>query len=176
MRSVPMVFALLLVCGIPAAAQGAPRPEDRAAIDACLDQANDAPERCIGLLYKACTDAPEGSTTAGMGACAQRETAVWQEKIDASLMALLEGPLGQTEAQPWNRPPENKRDKAVPGTDILNDMERAWLSFRAKKCDALAMQAEGGSLSRVLYGSCIYDETARHALWLKSLVEDTQPH
>ena len=47
------------------------------------------------------------------------EIAVWQENIDATLKQLLDGSLGQTKAQPWNRPAENKREKEVPGTDIL---------------------------------------------------------
>jgi uncharacterized protein YecT (DUF1311 family) len=95
--------------------------------------------------------------------------------MEASLKQLRAGSLGQTEADPANRPPENKRAGKVPGTNIINDMQQTWISFRAKKCDTEAMQAEGGSLSRVLYGSCFYDETARHALWLASLVDDTSP-
>jgi uncharacterized protein YecT (DUF1311 family) len=176
MRRVAAAAILFVALGVAAAAQSLPLAEDRAAIDACLQQEKDAPERCIGIVYKPCTDAPEGSSTAGMGDCASREKAVWDEKVDASFKQLLAGTLGQTAAEPWNRPPENKRDTKVPGTDILNDMQRTWRSWRAKKCDALSMQAEGGSLSRVLYGSCIYEETARHALWLAALVEDTQPH
>ena len=93
--------------------------------------------------------------------------------MEASLAALMTGSLGQTDAQPYNRPDENRRDAPVKGTDILSDMQRTWVIWRAKKCDALAMQAEGGTLSRVIYGSCVYEETARHALWLKALVEDT---
>jgi uncharacterized protein YecT (DUF1311 family) len=173
---VVLAVALIVTFGVAAAAQNPPLAQDRAAIDACLQQNTDTPERCIGTVYKPCSDAPAGSSTAGMGDCAGRETAVWEEKINASFKELLAGSLGQTEAESWNRPPENKRDKRVPGTDILNDMERTWLLLRAKKCDALAMQAEGGSLSRVLYGSCIYEETARHALWLSALAEDTKPH
>lgn len=176
MQSIIVAALLLLSSALSAMAQDVRLAEDRAAVDACLQQEKDAPEHCIGTVYKPCTDAPDGSSTAGMGDCAQRETAVWEEKIDASFKELLAGPLGQTEAEPWNRPPENKRDKKVPGTDILNDMQQTWRSWRAKKCDALSMQAEGGSLSRVLYGSCVYEETARQALWLASLVDDTQPH
>ena len=92
--------------------------------------------------------------------------------IDTNLKQLLDGPLGKTVAQPWNRPPQNKRDHAVPGADIINDMQQTWVVWRAKKCDTAAMQYEEGTLSRVIYGACIYEETGRHALWLKSLVED----
>ena len=175
-RRAAVAAAFLIALGAVAAAQDLPLAEDRAAIDACLAKAADMPESCIGTAYARCIETPEGSTTAGMGACSWRETAVWDEKMDASLKQLLTGSLGQTVADPSNRPPENKRDGKVPGTDIINDMQKTWVMFRAKKCDTGAMQAEGGSLSRVLYGSCFYDETARHALWLATLVDDTKPH
>ena len=175
MRNLKAATLLLLVSALPATAQPAPRPADRATIDACLQQQKDTPERCIGIVTKACTDAPGGSTTAGLGFCAQHEMQVWQEKMQASLKQLRAGPLGQTKAEPWNRPPENKREHAVPGADIIDDMQRAWLAWRAKMCDTAAMQYEGGSLSRVIYGDCIYRETARHALWLQQQVDDNRP-
>ena len=176
MRTVNSAALLLLLSfALPATAQPAPRAADRALIDTCLQKEKDTPERCIGLVYKGCTDAPGGSTTAGLGYCAQRETQVWQEKMQASLRQLLAGPLGRTQAEPWNRPAENKRERAVPGADIIDDMQRAWLAWRAKMCDTAAMQYEGGSLSRVIYGDCIFRETARHALWLAQQVDDNAP-
>ncbi len=172
MRAVLAAFFLFATLPGVAWAQTA-QPQDRARIDACLQTAKDNPERCIGVVYTPCTDSREGGTTAGMGDCGARETAVWSEKLEASLAALLTGSLGQTDAEPWNRPNENRRDATVKGRDILKDMQQTWIAWRAKKCDTLAMQAEGGTLSRVLYGSCFYEETARQALWLKSLVNDT---
>jgi|SRR5665213_2884939 len=173
---VPAAWALLLAVSMsPAAAQQPALDNDRAAIDTCLRDTQGAPDHCIGIVYMPCTEDREGSTTRGMQQCASREMAVWQEKIDDSMKKLSSGPFGATEAQPWNRPPENKRERMVPGTDILNDMAKTWTVWRAKKCDALAMQAEGGSLSRVIYGACLYDETARHALWLRTVVDDTAP-
>src|SRR5581483_9954452 len=148
-----MTALILLACAHAAAAEPA-QPQDRATIDACLQTAKDNPERCVGLVYTPCRDSRAGGTTAGMGGCAARETAVWSEKLDASLQALLAGPLGDTDAEPWNRPAENRRDATVKGRDILKDMQQTWIAWRAKKCDTLAMQAEGGTLSRVLYGSC----------------------
>ena len=90
----------------------------------------------------------------------------------ASLKQLREGPLGKTVAQSWNRPPQNRRDHAVPGTDIIDDMERTWALSRAKLCDAEAMQYEEGSLSRIIYIKCINREAARHAIWLAQQVDD----
>ena len=166
-------LALLLLAVTPTLASAQVQPDDRAAIEACLQSEKDNVERCIGTVYRPCSETREGSTTSGMGECAGRETAVWSERMEASLAALMTGSLGQTDAQPYNRPNENRRDAPVKGTDILSDMQRTWVIWRAKKCDALAMQAEGGTLSRVIYGSCVYEETARHALWLKALLEDT---
>ena len=169
----PRLAALLLLILTPALASAQARPDDSAAIEACLRSAKDNPERCIGTVYRPCADTGEGGTTAGMGVCAARETAVWNETLEENLIMLVNGPLGKTTAQPYNRPSENRRRTPVKGTDILRDMHQTWMFWRAKKCDTLAMQAEGGSLSRVLYGKCIYEETARQALWLKALVADT---
>lgn len=166
------VAVIVVLAMAPSAAAAPARPADRAAIDTCLREAQDNPTHCIGLIYTPCSETPVGSTTAGMGECVARETQVWSELIDENFRTLLAGPLGQTEAQTWNRPAENRRDKPVAGTDILNDMQRTWALWRAKKCDTEAMQFEGGTLSRVLYGVCTYKETARQALWLKSLADD----
>ncbi len=171
--------AFLLTSVTVASAQPAVRPADRAAIDACLQREKDTPARCVGIVYRPCSEAPQSPTdrfppgsTAGRGDCAEREIAVWEEKIDASLAALRAGPLGHKVAQPWNWPDENKRAHAVPGTEIIDDMQRTWLLARAKLCDTAAMRYEGGTLSRVVYATCINAETARHALWLMDLEND----
>jgi hypothetical protein len=170
---------LLLASACPVSAQPAVRPADRAAIDTCLQREKDTPERCIGSLYRACAEAPQGphdqvppGSTAGRSDCAEREIAVWEAKIAASLKALRAGPLGLTVAQPWNRPTENKRAKAVPGTDIIDDMQRTWVLSRAKLCDTEALRYEEGTFSRVVYATCINEQTARHALWLMKLEND----
>jgi uncharacterized protein YecT (DUF1311 family) len=174
---------LLLLSTTAALADDPPivRSEDRAAINACLEKQKDDPEHCISAVLQPCIDAPRSDndpyphdSTRGQGDCTQREIAVWDEKSAASLKALRDGPLGKTTTQPWNRPPQNKRAQAVPGTNIIDDMERTWVSFRAKLCDTEAMQYEEGSLSRVVYIKCVNRETARHALWLAQQVDANQ--
>ena len=181
MRFVSAAVLLAAMTPVAALPDDAPRAraEDRAAIDACLEIQKDEPERCIAAVMQPCIDAPRGGndpyphdSTRGQGDCAEREIAVWDEKSVASLKQLREGPLGKTVAQPWNRPPQNKRDHAVPGTDIIDDMERSWALARAKLCDTEAMQYEEGSLSRVIYIKCINREAARHAIWLAQQVDD----
>jgi uncharacterized protein YecT (DUF1311 family) len=174
MRLILAAGALLLA--LPASAQDAARPDDRAAIEACLQRETGAPERCIGTVDNACENEPGSGTTPGIEDCAGREQRVWQEKIEESLKRLNAGPLGTTKALPWNRPRENARKREVPGTDIIADMERTFVIWRAKMCDTTAMQAEGGTLSRVIYASCVYKETGRHALWLRELEAHVAPH
>jgi hypothetical protein len=174
MRLILAVGVLLLA--LPASAQDAVRADDRAAIEACLQKETDAPERCIGTVDNACEKEPGTGTTPGIEDCASRERRVWQEMIEASLKRLNAGPLGATKAQPWNRPRENARKREVPGTEIIADMERTFVIWRAKMCDTTAMQAEGGTLARVIYAYCSYKETGRHALWLKALEADVAPH
>jgi hypothetical protein len=174
-----LFICLLLVCPFVAQAQEAPRAADRAAIDACLQKETDAPERCIGVVYHPCTERPPSDadqfppgSTPGQEQCAARERAVWQEKVDASLVALRAGPLGQTIAQPYNRPAATPLARPEPGTAILDDMQRAWTLSRAKMCDTEALRYEGGTFARTVYATCLYAMTARHALWLKALQND----
>ena len=63
----------------------------------------------------------------------------------------------------------------MPGTDIIDDMERSWMLWRAKMCDTEAMQYEGGTLSSVIYRKCVYAETGRHAIWLLQQVDENTP-
>ncbi len=179
MRCLSLAAVLLLASVSAVTAQDTPRAEDRAAIDACLKREASEPQRCIGSVYTPCTERPmrdgdrfPSDSTPGREECAARETSVWQEKIEATLTALRERPLGQTEAQPWNRPAANKRAQPVPGRDIIDDMQRSWLVTRVKMCDTRSLRYEGGTLARIIYATCIYEETARHALWLIDLVND----
>lgn len=171
-----ILAAGVLLLALPGLAQDAVQADDRAAIEACLQKQTDTPERCIGTVENACEDEPGSGTTMAAERCGHREQLVWQEMIEASLKLLSAGPLGTTKAQPWNRPRENARKREVPGTDIITDMERTFVIWRAKMCDTTAMQYEGGTASRVVYGDCVFKETGRHALWLKALEADVAPH
>lgn len=179
MRRLVVAAMLLGSCCGAANAQTQPAAEDRAAIDACLQREATEPQHCIGIVYTPCAerppsdkdDVPPGSTP-GREQCAARETSVWEEKIDAALKTLREGPLGQTIALPENRASANKRTQPVPGTELIDDMGRSWLTTRAKMCDTRSRRYEGGTLARIVYATCINEETARHALWLLDLAND----
>jgi len=172
---------VLLAAGASCAAwaQEPLRPEDRAAIGACLKQAADRPERCIGIVYQACIDAPPQpndsfppGSTPGQERCAVREQAVWQEMIDASLQAMRDSAAGQSPVQPYNRPAETRLTHPVSGATLIDDMENAWRIWRAKACDIEGLRYEGGTIARTIYATCSNRETARHALWLKAVEND----
>jgi uncharacterized protein YecT (DUF1311 family) len=59
--------------------------------------------------------------------------------------------------------------RKLTGADILRDAQRAWITFRDKKCDAAGLPMEGGSGAGVLIAGCYLQETARQALWLEEM-------
>jgi uncharacterized protein YecT (DUF1311 family) len=159
-------LAALCLGTLACQAQEKATPADRAAIAACLDKAKAAKatsETCVGAVEKPCLDAPEGSSTLGMKMCAGRETAVWDERLNQAYQALLHGDLGQIEALR-----DGGKRKAT-GADILRDAQRAWISFRDKKCDAAGLPMEGGTGAGILINECYLQETGRQALWLEDM-------
>ncbi len=142
-------------------AQEAPTAADRSVIDACLANAKKTkalPESCIGAVQKPCLDAPDGQSTFGMKDCSNRETAVWDERLDKAYKAFLD----------QNGDIDAVRDgKKVEGADLIRDAERAWLAFRDKQCDVTGLPMEGGSGAGVLIDDCYLEQTAQHALWLE---------
>ena len=165
------VAALIALPGAVLAGQS-PLPADRATIEACLKREKTSPATCINRIYAPCSAKPAGSSTVGMEDCAARELGVWDERLNAAYRKLVGGDLGKVDALPENRPTEAPIAKAVKGAVILADMEKAWLAYRTRKCDASALTAEGGTLARTIYSACYLDETARQALFLQSIVDD----
>ena len=51
-------------------------------------------------------------------------------------------------------------------------MQRTWEIWRAKMCDTRALRYEGGTFARTTYAICLYEEAARHALWLQEVEND----
>lgn len=178
MKTLAFIVLVAASSGV-AWAQEPPRPQDRAAIKDCLKQEADRPERCVGIIYRVCTEGPAQpndqfppGSTPGQEQCAAREQAVWQEMIDTSLKALREGPSGQAPVQPYNRPPETRLTHPISGAALIDDMEKAWETWRAKACDIEGLRYEGGTVARTIYATCSNRETARHALWLKAVEND----
>jgi uncharacterized protein YecT (DUF1311 family) len=165
-RSAVCFIVLSIGAGF-AHAQEKATAEDRTTIAKCLDKAKKGKaegEICIGVVEQPCLDKPEGQSTIGMKDCSNREALVWDERLNEAYKKLQKGGLGQSEAQ--------RDGKKVTGADIFRDVQRAWITFRDKKCDAAGLPMEGGTGAGILIESCFMRETARQALWLEEMARE----
>jgi uncharacterized protein YecT (DUF1311 family) len=166
-----MIYRFILcltMLGIAAGARAQEKAtaEDRAAVAACLDNAKKADKdtaTCIGTVQKPCLDAPDGQSTLGMKTCAGRETAVWDERLNKAYQVLVRGDLGKTDAS------RDGGKTKLAGADLIRETQRAWITFRDKKCEAAGLPMQGGTGAGVLSTDCYLWETARQALWLEEL-------
>ena len=163
-----LALSLVLACaGVDAAcAQDKPTDQDRATLAQCLVKAKTtkaAPESCISAVQGPCLDKPEGQSTFGMRDCANREAAIWDEQLNKGYKAVLKE-YGDADA-------DGDNGKKLKGADLIRDAERAWLTFREKKCQVAGLQMAGGSGAGILIDDCYLYETAHQAIWLNSLVD-----
>jgi len=119
--------------------------------DARLERATkEAPtsaESCIGVIAEPCQSEPDGASNLGIAQCYDRETAVWDERLNQNYKKRLD------DAEPAYR-------------DALKKMQRAWIAYRDAKCSSISV-GEQGSISVPMTASCLLDETARQAIFLE---------
>ncbi len=102
---------------------------------------------CIGVVAEPCQNEPGGESNLGMAQCYDRETAVWDERLNQNYKKRLD------EADPVYR-------------DALRKMQRAWLAYRDAKCASISA-GEIGSISVPETAVCQLEETARQAIFLE---------
>lgn len=147
--TLPLILAL--TAPLSAGGSNAFKPEDKAAIDACLERAQRNAQhatRCIGEAARACEEQPDMGSTAGMRDCFLRENAVWDEKLNASFQQLL-GNLSKKHG------------------GKLRTMQRTWIKWRTEKCEMPYLLYEGGSIAGPLAAECIMETTALRAVELE---------
>jgi uncharacterized protein YecT (DUF1311 family) len=171
-----LAFMLLLAAAPAFAGDDNPTAADRAAVADCvalahqnLDKASssdeaaeaggaarleratkEAPssaESCIGVIAEPCQSEPGGASTLGIAQCYDRETAVWDERLNQNYKKRLD------DAEPAYR-------------DALKKMQRAWIAYRDAKCGSISVGQEG-SIAVPMTASCLLDETARQAIFLE---------
>lgn len=125
---------------------------DEARLNACLAQAEFA-ESCIGAVSNACQDDPGGYTTYGMMACERRETALWDQRLNAAYAQMRERLLER---------------ELTARRNALQAAQRLWLQYRDAECEQRWLAYEGGSMMGVVHNSCFNTFTARRALELES--------
>lgn len=104
------------------------------------------PESCIGVLSVACVG-KEGDTDMARTDCADRETAVWDQRLNAAYHKALD-----------------KMEKE--GAENLRKTQRAWIAFRDARC-AQAWATWQGTMARPAEAYCRMETTARQALWMQ---------
>lgn len=152
-----------LICGLILAAAPASAQElafDPAFTLDCL--AGGGGEACIGRAAEACTLAPDGYTTVGMGFCYGAEWELWDARLNAAYDQVMEmeESLDAEMAEIGATVP-----KTAPA---LRDMQRAWIVFRDAACDYERAQWGGGTGQGPATAACLMTETARQTLRLEA--------
>jgi uncharacterized protein YecT (DUF1311 family) len=176
-----LALLILALGGIAQAANDVARPEDRAAVVACLKTAASAPHdnvvsptgdkidptawmayfarvpkpaapNCVGVVSTPCLQSADGSASTGnMAECVTREYRVWDEHLNAAY-------------KQWTQScSSGKDDKACAAR---RNFERGWIAYRDALC-GLPDTQHGGSFSSVEFADCMLNETARQAIWLE---------
>ncbi|MDA7949581.1 MAG: DUF1311 domain-containing protein [Hyphomicrobiaceae bacterium] len=156
LRFVLLLLAWLALPPEARAETAAPRPEDKAAIDACLRGKGANVQRhtdCIGAVMAPCRERPGGDTTYGLVTCAKRELAVWDGLLNAAYKAL--------------QPQLDRKQRGE-----LRDVQRLWITWRDRKCGFDRYLYEGGSIVGPLVADCVNAETARRTIELRALHRD----
>lgn len=141
---------LALVATLREAQSGEPASgaTPQARLDAAAKEARLEPLSCIGIVSIPCQEEPGGGTTRGMVDCADRERAVWDERLNNAFQAAI----------------AHGHPKLV---EALRQAERAWIPYRDARCAVPAAQNEGGSIIGPSTAICLLDATARQAMWVE---------
>jgi uncharacterized protein YecT (DUF1311 family) len=118
-----------------------------ARLERAAKEATSSAASCIGVIAEPCQSEPGGASNLGTAQCYDRETAVWDERLNQNYKQRLD------DAEPAYR-------------DALKKMQRAWIAYRDAKCGSISV-GEQGSISVPLTASCLLDETARQAIFLE---------
>ncbi|MEK4032779.1 lysozyme inhibitor LprI family protein [Methylocystis sp. IM3] len=171
-------LCLAVLAAAPARAYDAPSKEDVGAVAACLTLVRENqkkagvekeetpgpagrlaaaarsapldPTSCVGVLVTACTQ-KEGTSNGAQSGCAEREGAVWDQRLNAAYRRALD-------------------HMEKEGADNLRKTQRAWIALRDVRCQQ-AWAAYHGSMAGPIQAWCEMELTARQALWVDSWSE-----
>ncbi len=160
MKVCHLVLAVVLALGPVHPATAQQRDEEEAGwvgfvegIESCL--ADKRPllangYACIGRFSAACLAHAENQTTVGMERCYLDEYRAWDVLLNRH---YRDRPRGQ-------------------GADAMQQVQRAWITYRDRKCAYFQIHYSGGSMARWLGAQCMMDTTARRAIELRFFTQD----
>jgi uncharacterized protein YecT (DUF1311 family) len=126
--------------------------DDTSVITGCLRQASEAgtdARACVGRVSSPCMQTPEGQSTQGTVACAQRETQIWDALLNEAYSKLLTSLNSEA-------------------AEDVRKAQRIWLTLRDADCRVPYYFYEGGTIVQVLGASCLLDHTADRAILIRS--------
>lgn len=106
--------------------------------------------------YTACMDR-SGGVTPAIVACSGEETARWDKRLNAAYGGIMGNPAWSAETKA-----------------LLREAQRAWIAYRDRSCLAQGeLEAEGGTLARIVTADCIVRRTADRASELEQVLRET---
>lgn len=144
------LFALTLITQSMKGA--APVNMEASMLQSCID-ATETPASCINEISRNCEEESEdGYSTRGMIACAGRETAIWDARLNEAYAGLRE---------------MMQRNGRQDQMDAIQQVQRLWIQYRDAECAQRALAYDGGSMGGVTHAYCINQVTAVRALDLE---------
>jgi uncharacterized protein YecT (DUF1311 family) len=144
------LFALTLITQSMKGA--APVNMDASMMQNCTNS-TETPASCINEISRMCEEeSDDGYTTRGMIACAGRETAVWDARLNAAYTSLRE---------------MMQRNGRQDQMDAIQQVQRLWIQYRDAECAQRSLAYEGGTMSGITHAYCINQVTAVRALDLE---------
>ncbi len=107
---------------------------------------------CIGVVSTPCLAVPTNVSTMAMADCLRRETAIWDECLNAAYKS-------------WT----SKCD-SPDICEARRKLERAWLAYRDARCTLPHVEAQGGTIAIIEDADCLLDATARQAIWIEQRI------
>jgi uncharacterized protein YecT (DUF1311 family) len=107
---------------------------------------------CVGVVSTPCLAVPSNISTMAMADCLRRETAIWDERLNAAYKS-------------WT----SKCDSPEI-CEARRKLERAWLADRDARCTLPHVEAQGGTIAIIDGSACMLDATARQAIWIEQRI------
>lgn len=133
--------------------------DDSEIIAACVQGERDAgrpPLNCVGRVSDPCLESSEGQSTAGMVACTDKETKVWDEMLNEEYGRLI-GLLSSKAAE------------------AVRQAQRDWIALRDADCKVPYEIFEGGTMAQPIAANCVLTHTADRAMQVRAWRDMAQP-
>jgi uncharacterized protein YecT (DUF1311 family) len=127
-----------------------PTAQETRTVRDCFEKKGGTTEEaeCVGLVATPCTESPDHQANLHQADCFRIEGAIWDAILNETFKALKDDL-------------DDKQERK------LREMQRAWIASRDRTCGFFHVKIDG-SMAVPMSASCLFKETARRALLLKT--------